>query len=153
MKSYSLRAEIKLNEKYHDSRFTKQHQLSANKVYCCLIYLLIIMVCVYSYESRKQETANSEDSMARSQSKFQNLNKKVNQNVDRQIAGQTDEHHQSISQNRSAIQPKTQHLVHSILYLAESKVNLRYGDKYSLAAKLAFFRSKICIYEIQESAE
>ena len=48
----------------------------------------------------KQETA--EDSMARLQSKFQNLNVKVYQNVDRQTYG----HHQSISRNCFAIRSK-----------------------------------------------
>ena len=50
----------------------------------------------------KQETA--EDGMARLQSKFQNFNAKVNQNVGRRTYGQ----HQSITRNGSAIQPKSQ---------------------------------------------
>ena len=49
-----------------------------------------------------QETA--ENCTARLQSKFQNLNAKVNQNVDRQ----TDGHHQSISRNCFAIRPESE---------------------------------------------
>ena len=67
----------------------------------------------YHRPNIKQETA--EDVMAGLQSKFQNLNAKVKQNVDRQTDDGTDGHHQSLRWNCFAIRPKMLWLIYHII--------------------------------------